>query len=250
MLPNRTTDRTGAVSTPDEPDQPTIAGRALRALRTTREPVQPEPEIPPPDPTVAAAPETAPVDLTKAEPRPAAPKPRSEPVRVSRSGLLIASLVVVAVTAAYAVVGLVIYLRGTDSTTSKAAHARDAALTAARIDIATLNTLSYKDVQPGLQKWLNVSTGDFHDQIAQQAKSVQSAITTAKMTTVGRVIAAAVTDLNSARTSATVIASLDTTKTPAGGKSALDRNRYRATMRLVDGVWKVADLSIVAVGLS
>ena len=70
------------------------------------------------------------------------------------------------------------------------------------------------------------------------------------MTTTGRVIAAAVTDLNSARTSATVIASLDTVKTPAGEKSALDRNRYRATMQLVNGVWKIAELSIVSVGLS
>jgi Mce-associated membrane protein len=238
----------------EEPEQhPTIAGRALRALRTTRAPV--EPEAPPRAveevaPEVADAPpvaEAPPVDLVK----PARTAPPAEvTARPRRNGLLVASLVVLVAAAAYAVIGLVVYLNGNDSKTAKSAQARDDALVAARIDIATLNTLDYRNVKAGLQKWLAVSTGAFHDQLSQQAKSVESAIAKAKVATTGHVIAAAVTDLNDARNSAIVIASLDTVKTPAGGTSALDRNRYRATMQLVDGVWKVADLSIVAVGLA
>ena len=257
MLPNRSTDGTGAVDTEEPEQHPTIAGRALRALRTTRAPVEPAPAAPVEPETDASseAPESgeaaAPVNLTKAakstvdgapEPRVVAAKPRN--------ALLIAAIVILAATTVFAAISLAVYLRRSDSATAKSAQARDDALVAARIDIATLNTLDYHNVQPGLQKWLAVSTGTFHDQLAQQTKSVASAIAKAKISTTGRVIAAAVTDLNAARTSATVIASLDTVKTPAGGTSAVDRNRYRATMQLVDGVWKIADLSIVAVGLS
>jgi Mce-associated membrane protein len=262
MLPNRSTSGAGAVGTEEPEQHSTIAGRALRALRTTRAPAEqeppaaapaePEPSSPPVEetppevadtPPVAAAPQVSLVKPARATRADVAGRPR-------RNGLLIAALIALVAAVAYGVIGLIVYLNGTDSTTAKSAQARDDALVAARIDIATLNTLDYRNVKAGLQKWLAVSTGAFHDQLAQQAKSVESAIAKAKVATTGRVIAAAVTDLNAAGNSAIVIASLDTVKTPAGGQSALDRNRYRATMQLVDGVWKVADLSIVAVGLS
>ena len=133
---------------------------------------------------------------------------------------------------------------------SAAAKARDDALVAARIDIATLNTLDYHDVQAGLRSGSPSRPGASTTSSRSRRSPSRPPSRKAKISTTGRVIAAAVTDLNSARTSATVIASLDTIKTPAGGTSAVDRNRYRATMQLVDGVWKIADLSIVAVGLS
>lgn len=239
------------MGTQDEPERPTIAGRALRALRTTRAPAE-EPAVTEPPPV----PVPPPVDLTKtraehpADVRDEAPEPAGPAAPRRRNAVLIGALVALVAALTYAAVGLMVYLRGTESGTSATAKARDDSLVAARIDLATLQTLDYKSAKAGLQKWLNVSTGDFHDSIAQQAKSVETAITKAKMTTSGKVIAAAVVDLDQARTTAIVIASVDTTKTPAGGKSALDRNRYRATMKLVGGVWKVADLSIVEVGLS
>jgi Mce-associated membrane protein len=228
-------------------DKPTIAGRALRALRTNR-PAEAEP--------VAEPEPTTPVDLVK--PARADAPPVEEDVALveedasprRRNSLLVAAVVLVVLALAYAVVGLVVYLRGTESSTASNAHVRDDVLAAARIDIATLRTLDYRDAKAGLEKWANVTTGTFHDQIVQDSPKQVSVIEAAKRVTVGKVVAAAVTDLNLSGGSAEAIATVDTTITPAAGTSTLDRNRYHATLRLDHGVWKIADLSIVAVGLS
>lgn len=260
MLPNRTTDGTGAVTTQDEPERPTIAGRALRALRTTRAPAEvAEPDAAPPlaEPEVS---EPAAVQPGVDDPGTSAPvglvslvkAPRSAPGAPPRrrNALVIASAVVVAAALTYAIVGLVVYLRGTASSESTAATARDDALTAARIDIATLNTLDYRSVKAGLQQWLNVTTGDFHTSIQNAMGQQASVIAQAKRTTVGKVIAAAVTELDATRGTASVIATVDRTITPAGGTTSLDRNRYRANLVRDHSVWKIADLEIVQVGLS
>lgn len=243
------------MDTEDQPDQPTIAGRALRALRTTKAPVV-EDEI---------APAAAPVDLTKspveetepaavAEPAGEQAEPEGAAAAASAprtgNGPLWAAVGLVAAAAAYLIVATVIYFVGSTSSASKAANARDDAVVAARIDIATLQTLDYKNVRPGLQKWLNVTTGSFHDSIAQAIDAKASQIAAAKRVTVGKVVAVALTDLDAAHGTASAIATVDLTITPAGGKSALERNRYRATLKQDHGTWKIADLSLVQVGLS
>jgi Mce-associated membrane protein len=248
------------------PAEPTLAGRALRALRSPRpadagsEPVRDAPGVPPGPVEPASAVE--PVSLAKVQPVPDVepvddgedPEPDEVPVAPApRSGglrLVIAAAVLAVLALAYAVVGLAVHLAGTGDSSSGDATARDDVVTAARIDVATLYTLSYHNPQAGVARWRAVSTGGFEQQIAQQASTVATAISKAKLSTSGRVVAAAVTDLDAAKGTATVIASMDVTKTPASGASATTRNRFRANMQRVNGVWKVADLSQVEVQLS
>jgi Mce-associated membrane protein len=240
-------------------EAPTLAGRALRALRP--------PRVAEPEPDVVAEDGSEPVTLTKAAPAPVesvpapvenVPAPVREPdatieparSRVGGAWLVIVAAVLAVLALGYAAAGLAVHLAGRGDSSASVATARDDVVTAARIDIATLYTLDYRDPQAGLARWRAVSTGGFEQQIAQSGSTVATAISKAKLRTSGRVVAAAVTDLDAAKGTATVIASMDVTKTPASGKSATSRNRFRANMQRVNGVWKVADLSQVEVQLS
>ncbi|MEO6702769.1 MAG: hypothetical protein ABIP57_14925 [Jatrophihabitantaceae bacterium] len=130
------------------------------------------------------------------------------------------------------------------------ARARDTVVLAARQDIVILNKLSYQQVDAGLQDWLGATTGTLHDQISQVSATDKKSITDAKTTTTGRVIDAAVTQLDDRAGSATVIASVEVTVQPATGSATIKRNRFTATMTRVGTDWKLSDLQQVAVNLS
>jgi len=101
-----------------------------------------------------------------------------------------------------------------------------------------------------LQDWLGATTGTLHDQISQVSASDKKSITDAKTTTTGRVIDAAVTQLDDRAGSATVIASVEVSVQPATGSATIKRNRFTATMTRVGTEWKLSDLQQVAVNLS
>ena len=129
-------------------------------------------------------------------------------------------------------------------------RARDSVVLAARQDIVVLNTLNYSAVDAGLQRWLGASTGTLHDQIAGVSAADKKSIAAAKTVTTGKVIDAAVTELDDRAGSATVIAAVEVTVTPTTGKATTKRNRFSATMTRVGTEWKLSDLQQVAVGVS
>ncbi|HTZ45714.1 MAG TPA: hypothetical protein VMB79_17775 [Jatrophihabitans sp.] len=130
------------------------------------------------------------------------------------------------------------------------AHSRDAVALAARQDIVLLNTLDYQHLDAGLQTWLAASTGTLHDQLSQVGAADRSSIVAAKTVTSGKVLAAAVTQLDDRAGTATVIASVEITVTPAGSKATVKRNRFTATMSRVGAAWKLSDLQQVPVSVS
>ena len=66
----------------------------------------------------------------------------------------------------------------------------------------------------------------------------------------GIVLDAAVTDLDTAKGTATVIASVDLRRQPRTGAAATSRNRLRGTLTRVHGHWLLSDLGLVQVELS
>lgn len=177
-----------------------------------------------------------------------APETDSAPAR-RRNLPLLASALLVAAALAFAVIAFGSWHADHDDTL-KFAHTRDSVGLAARQDIVVLNTLDYAKVDSGLQGWLSASTGTLHDQISQVSAADKKSITDARTVTTGKVINAAVTQLDDRAGSATVIAAVDITVTPAGGKAATKRNRYSATMTRVGTDWKISDLAQVPVSLS
>jgi Mce-associated membrane protein len=171
------------------------------------------------------------------------------PVRRTPWPLLASALVAVAALV-FAAIAFGAWWHADHDDTLKFAHNRDSVALAARQDIVVLNTLDYAKVDSGLQSWLSASTGTLHDQISQVSAADKKSITDAKTVTTGKVIDAAVTQLDDRAGSATVIAAVDVTVTPPGGKAATKRNRFSATMTRVGTDWKISDLAQVPVSLS
>jgi Mce-associated membrane protein len=132
---------------------------------------------------------------------------------------------------------------------AKFAKARDAVLLDARQDIVVLNQLDYHNIDGGLKHWLDATTGDLHEQLANVSSSDRKDITTAKKVSSGKVIDAAVTELDNRAGTATVIATVETTVAPSNGTPP-KRNRFKASMERVDGGWKLSGLDQVAVSMS
>jgi Mce-associated membrane protein len=166
---------------------------------------------------------------------------RSELVRM----LLLAAAVLLAVS------GSAAWWQAAHDESIDAARARDAMLVQARQGIETMNTLDYRSVEKGIDAWASVTTGTLHDQLAAvSAEDRQLLEDQAKITT-GRVVDAAVTDLDDK--TGTVIAAVEVTVRDGKDGAAdptVKRNRFSADLVRVGGTWKLENLQQVAVDLS
>ncbi|MET0237225.1 MAG: hypothetical protein ABW224_21425 [Kibdelosporangium sp.] len=114
--------------------------------------------------------------------------------------------------------------------------------------IANLTTLDYQHIDEGLDRWLESSTGALRDSLLQGRDDSRKQLQEGRSTTVGKVVDAAVTELDSAN--AQVIAAVEITVTPADGSPAVKRNRFEAGLNRTESGWKLSSLRSVAVGAS
>ena len=159
-------------------------------------------------------------------------------------------LVIIALTVAAAVFAVWAGLRWWQATNDDSlalAKTRDRVLIAASSDIETLTSLDHRNVDDGLQAWLDATTGDLHDQLAEIGPEDKQAIEDAAKVTTGRVVEAAVIDLSAGGDTASVIAAVEISVEPPKGEITLKRNRFTADLLRVDGEWKLASLDQVPV---
>jgi len=163
--------------------------------------------------------------------------------------ILLCALAVAAL--GFAAVAAVSWWNASHDSSLDFARSRDAVAVAARQDIVVVNTLDYRNVDGGLRNWLAATTGTLHDQLSHVDPAARSQIQSAETVTTGKVLAAAVSQLDDRAGTATVLATVEITVTPAGGKAAVKRNRFSATMtRLAGDDWKLSDLQQVPVSIS
>lgn len=128
---------------------------------------------------------------------------------------------------------------------------RDAVLVAARTHVATLTTMDSGDVAGGLDAWGAATTGMLHDQMTGIDEGSREMLDALGTTSVGRVVDAAVLELDGA--TATVLVTVEVTVTETGEDAAAEptvkRNRFAADLREVDGTWLLENLQQVAVSL-
>jgi Mce-associated membrane protein len=179
---------------------------------------------------------------------PAEPSTVSSTVEHRRRWLVLA-VAVTAAAALFAVVAGALWFTAAHSASLRLAETRDAAVDAARFDVAAVNTLDYRSVRAGLARWSAVSTGALRQQLTQVDDTEVKAITDAKMSTTATVVAVAATAVDPDRGTATVLASVNVRKQPATGAAVTSRNRFELAMRRVGDQWKLADVKIVAVQL-
>ena len=172
------------------------------------------------------------------------------PVR-SRPSVLTAVCASVAVAAfVFAAVAGVLWWRADHGTARKIGVAREQVDVDARLAIVTVNTSDYRHPSDALANWLDVSTGALHTQFNQSRSTVVRVLAQAKMVTKATVLDAAVTALDLTKGTASVIASVNVTRTPATGAVSTVRNRFRASMTRTGGEWKLSNLAVVPVSLS
>lgn len=135
-----------------------------------------------------------------------------------------------------------------DSATDEA-RTRDAALIEVTAHMETLNTLNHADIDGGLRAWADASTGVFRDQLEAVSDEDRASLAEAGADSVGRVLEAAVFELDTDSGTATVIAAVEITVTSDDGETTTKRNRFSADAVLVDGDWLIDDLRQVAVTL-
>lgn len=127
------------------------------------------------------------------------------------------------------------------------ATVREEALQAGRQAVSALTSLDYRQAEQGYQNWLNLSGGALHDELASDRQGGLTRIGQAKTVTTGRVVDAAVTEVDSGGGTAEVIASVELEVRPEGGDAVTKHNRFRAALNRTPDGWRVTSLGQVPV---
>lgn len=162
---------------------------------------------------------------------------------MSRTRVLV--LAVFAVALAFAGYGGVQWWSASTSTAAEQSAMRDEALRSARSAVETFNTLDHRTVDEGLDRWQATSTGPLAEELAGTRDTSRARIVEARTVTQGTVVDAAVTELDPARGTASVIASVEVVVTPETGAAATKRVRFAAEMTRTDQGWLLSGIAQV-----
>lgn len=159
---------------------------------------------------------------------------------------LVTAVIALVAGLAVAVAGVVLFLnRGSGDS---AAQQRDNVLLSAEQDIKVLNTMDYRNVPAGLQRWADASTGELHSQLTSGQATAKTYLQKAQDVTTAQVKDAAIITFDPKDGTAEVIASVYVTVTPKSGKAQINRERLLGELTLVGSQWKLSSLGQVAVG--
>jgi Mce-associated membrane protein len=128
------------------------------------------------------------------------------------------------------------------------ATARDDVLAAGRVQVATLTTLDYHDVDAGIDRWLAVSTGGLREELAATDGATREQLAANATVATGRVLDAAVSELDERAGAAKLLVSVEISTAKGGSPPTAKRNRFVAGMSRVDGEWKLSALDQVPLG--
>lgn len=131
------------------------------------------------------------------------------------------------------------------------AETRDAVLIAGKQHIETMQSLDYREIEKGLKAWQAATTGTLNDQFKAITSEEQELLADQKKISTGKVVDAAVLDLD--KNTATVIAAVEVTVSDdpaAGTEPTIKRNRFSADLVLVRGSWKLENIGQVPVDVS
>jgi Mce-associated membrane protein len=126
--------------------------------------------------------------------------------------------------------------------------ARDDALREGRQHVAELTSLDYHDVDKGIARWLEVSTGPLHDQLASTGEQTRNTLRQNATVATGAVLDAAVSELDQRAGTARLLVSVEITQAKDGTPASAKRNRFVAALAHTDTGWKVSALDQVPLG--
>lgn len=190
-----------------------------------------------------------------------------EPAPVRRPNHALYATLAVALAVAVTATWLVIaWIRSTDdraAATADLAAARadlaraeaDPALTVARAraeveragrdGLVTFNTLGFRTAAADLDRWARSATGKLRDEVLARRDSSLLAIEQARTTTTGEVLSSAVTAVDPAAGTATVVGAVKVTVTVDGQQPSQKFLRLRTVLQRTGEGWKLAGLETV-----
>jgi len=125
-----------------------------------------------------------------------------------------------------------------DRTRDEVSRVADAAM-------ATLNTLDYRKVDEGLDRWEAASTGNLYNQIHDGRGTSKSRLEATKTSTTARILKSAVTQLNDRDGTARVMAAMLIELTPEGGQTTPTYQRVQGSLLRTDTGWKLDGIETV-----
>nr|WP_158888977.1 hypothetical protein [Amycolatopsis anabasis] len=117
-----------------------------------------------------------------------------------------------------------------------------------RRQIAELSTLDYHQVEQGIARWLDASTGALRDQLARTDGGTKTSLAQNGTVATGKVLDAAVSELDTHAGTAKMLASVEITVAKEGAAPAVKRNRFTAQLTRTDAGWKLSALDQLPVG--
>ncbi|WP_439661907.1 hypothetical protein ACSHWB_10740 [Lentzea sp. HUAS TT2] len=154
----------------------------------------------------------------------------------------VAATVFAVVAFVFAVFSGFVWYSSASSSSASFAATRDDALRSGQVGITNFLTLDYQKVDEDLQRWLNSSTGDLRAEIDKDKDSRKKQLVDAKSVTTSKVLDAAITELDDRAGSASMIAVVESTVTPAEGQKVTKINRYLTKLTRTEDGWKLSQL--------
>ena len=122
------------------------------------------------------------------------------------------------------------------------ARARDAVLQDAEQAVLNFNTLNYHQASAGLNLWLESSTGALHSQLSSDLPEEVKLVQGKKTITTAKVLDAAVTQLDTAAGTASVMVAVDVTVTTPKGSPFTERESEIGQLTRTAYGWKLSAL--------
>jgi Mce-associated membrane protein len=126
----------------------------------------------------------------------------------------------------------------------KLASERDAAVKAGSEIVAALNTLDYRDVEAGLDRWESLSTGALLDDVRASRQRAADQVTQTRSVTQGHVLDAALSELDAGAGTARLLAALRIDQEIDGQKTE-KRTRIQLDLARTPQGWKAAAITVV-----
>lgn len=128
------------------------------------------------------------------------------------------------------------------------ASERDTALAVGQQAVVELNTLDFRDVEKGLDRWRSVAAGTLLEELTQNRDQHARDIKTAKTATTAKLLSAALTTMDGQAGAARLIAAVEVTVAREGERASTQRSRLLAELvRTAEG-WRVGKLQTLGVG--
>ncbi|WP_329235719.1 MULTISPECIES: nuclear transport factor 2 family protein [unclassified Streptomyces] len=169
-------------------------------------------------------------------------------VRTTRNPLVVAAIVLTVAAAGAAGWGGWSRYDAAHDGSAAYAEARDAALAAGEQAVQNMNTLDHAQVEKGLDRWEDSTTGDLHRQLVDGRDAFVKQIEAARTVSTARILSGAVTELDERAGKAGVMVALRVTVTAPEGKPAVKESRMLGQLTRTSGGWKLSALGQAPVG--